>query len=980
MAGQLSALGRGDRPLVAGIFSGAGLSHAPPSSLPLGEEFHRQLREIAWSRAAPLLGDLVDHDMLDVLRTSKINFLARIENTAPGTGAGALRCMSVAIPNEPQLLAAVHLAQSGVHVTMNFDDGIERAFALLSGDVELPDGASMAQREALGAWRACFPAHRPRLVVCARAERIASSTSSRPLLVKLHGSMGEHPDGVTLPAAAITDEPDAGDLGGYRRMAIEVVASVGFVLVTGYSGNDLASRTALLERLARGRFLWVAPQVDPDVRSLLEAIDASQPMLGRAIDAIRATLPMQPPTWPDDAGPSFEDRIASWGRALPPEVAAEALAWALADAGHPDHAAEALRLLVAAGAGSRTRMRLADALVRRRWGGDIAAGRRMMLRVAAARDERGLRAYALARWIESTEDGSDRRPGRSHLVLSGVQAGVALVHARKVHRSNSSKAAIQLRSTTVAIGAVLGAIEGGLPRHGRPGLRRSVIETVAVLAGRSARHVLRASRNRPSGRRRALLERQLIELDAVVALLRGRKAPRAAPDALARLMEVFEHVADTSGMADAAGTQALVAFAARDIAASLAALRVAARLRPEPIGVVGMTAKLVRPWVEAEAGRPASRRRASPSRSPAPSGPASRLEAFVRRLPKVELHVHLDGCVAPEMVAALARRNGDHRLPWTADGVRAWLRFNGYRDFLNAHVLVCDQLRRPEDFFAVAVGLGRSLAEQNVRYAEVAISPAAYASRGVDAGELFAALEDARTTVERRDSVRLRWSATAGTRLGPRQAIETVEMVLAHSPRGVVSVGLAGLELAASRARFREAFDLAADAGLHRIVHAGEAGGPQSVRQAIDELGAERIGHGIRCLDDQALVRQLRDGRIPLEVCMTSNVRTGLVARMDAHPLPALLRSGLQVSLNTDDPAMFGTSLVGEYLDAARLFDLSASDLADLARSAVRGAFMDPDDASALLREIDAVALPVEATLARPNAARLDGAPSSVHA
>jgi aminodeoxyfutalosine deaminase len=292
----------------------------------------------------------------------------------------------------------------------------------------------------------------------------------------------------------------------------------------------------------------------------------------------------------------------------------------------------------------------------------------------------------------------------------------------------------------------------------------------------------------------------------------------------------------------------------------------------------------------------------------------------------------------------------------------AWLRFSGYRDFINAHVLVCDQLRRPEDFEAVALRLGNSLADQQVRYAEIAISPAAYARRGVHAGELFAALDDARTTVERRRGVRLRWSATAGTRLGPRQAFETVELALAHRSSGVVSIGLAGLEAAASRARFRPAFDVAADGGLHRVVHAGEAAGAESIRQAIDELGAERIGHGIRCLDDPALVDRLRDARVPLEVCLTSNVRTRLVSRMQRHPLPRLLDARLRVSLHTDDPAMFGTSLVDEYLIAARAFRLSARQLADLARSSVSAAFIDPEESGAILAEVDATPLPAELT------------------
>ena len=997
MAGTLRAAAPGaaafgSAPRATALFTGAGLSHAAPSGLPLGDVFHRDLRELTWRRAAPFLADLVDRDMVDALRESKCNLLARIENTAPGSGAAALACMSVRIPNEAQLLAAVHLALGGIHVTMNFDDGIERAFALLAGDLELPAIATPAQRDALAAWRASLPAARPELTVASRPGSIARSLGRRPLLVKLHGSMGRHRDGVTLPAAAITDDPDAGDLGGERRLAIEALAAEGFVLVTGYSGTDLASRSALLAQLAPGRFWWVAPAVDRTVRRLVSAIDAGQPMFGHAVEAIRSILPVHPPAWPAEADPRFEDRIALWAERLPPPVAAESLAWALADAGQPDVAVAILQRLCAVDAEPRTRMRLADALVRRRWRGDVAASRRIMLRVAATSDRRGLRAYALARWGEAGVDGSQAPRAISNTARAMIHAATAVLPAAAFRRRGRSRQGTAVRAGTIALGRLLDVLEGGLAGARPSGVRLLAILHAAQMGASASGRLLRAWRHAPSGRRGALLERQQIELEAIVALLGGGPVPPGACATLDRLIEVFEHVAEPSAAADAAGTQALLAIAEGDGPGALDAIHRAARWRPDVIGVVALATQLASrlpsitvapPAPQAEPAAvayPARRPESSAdarlgsvrrSRTPRPVGP-SPLEAFVRCLPKVELHVHVDGSVSPGLLATLARRNDDHRVPWTEAGVAAWLRYTGYRDFLNAHVLVRDQLRRPDDVAAVVMELGQSLADQHVRYAEVAISPIAHVRRGVPIHELFAALDDSRRTVERQCGVRLRWCATAGTRLGPRQAMETVEAALEHRASGVVSLGLAGLESAASRSRFRGAFDLARDAGLHRVVHAGEAGGPESIRQAIDELGAERIGHGIRCLEDPRLVDRLRDAGVPLEVCPTSNVRTGLVPTLRRHPLPRLLDAGLRVSLNTDDPAMFGTTLVDEYVGVSRAFRFSLAELVDLARSAVFAAFLDPADASSILAEIAETPIP-----ARPSTREVEVADNS---
>jgi aminodeoxyfutalosine deaminase len=949
----------------SGLFTGAGLSRAAPAGLPLGRAFHERLYEACYEAADRLEPGLVDRRLVDLVKKGPWNLLARLESTLAGSAAGALACMQIRIPNEAQMLAAVHLAHGGLHVTVNFDDGIECAYGLLSGDIPLPDDAPVAYREALPSWQACIPRRRALLRVLSEPADLASASfDDRPLLVKLHGSLGKFRDGIVLPLWPMPDDPEVIELDRGRGAALDVLADTPFVVVTGYSGNDLASSAPLVARLKRGRFAWVAPTVATDVRAALRAIDPKQPVAGRAVDAIWACLPVKPPAWPSERLPSpgFDQRLASWSATLPPRCAAEALAWILTDAGWHDEAIGLLTTLCADGTDSHTRVRLADALARRDEPGDRRSSSRIFLGAAARGADRDLRAYAVTRWAECRSRADAKSPSLAAIgLIASAVAAAGRRPAGPVHRA---------RATSAAVGILLSGIERRLTTGGRSSPRRWALRVVAGLAASEVRRALGRTGHLPSGGRRALLRRQEVELTAVVALLGGPPPADAAFRSLGRLRRLHEHVADTRGVAEALGTQAIAWLAAGNPSRALSSFQEASRFHPASTGVLG-TARdlLLQAGVRAErqhgssddaASESIAARSARRSRRPRDADPPGPLEAFVRALPKVELHVHLEGSVAPSTLAALARRADDCRVPWAAEDVERWYRYRSYTDFLNAYVLVCDQLRTGEDFARVTTELGERLAGQNVRYAEVTFSPVAHVRRGISPGELFAALEHGRRQAEAAHDVELRWCVASGTRRGPAAALETIEMALAHHSPGVVSLGLAGLETVATRAHFAPAFELARAAGLHAVAHAGEAAGPASIWEAIDVLGAERIGHGIRCLEDPALVAQLRRSAIPLEVCPTSNVRTRLVSSLRAHPLPRLLAEGLCLNLNTDDPAMFHTDLNCEYVEVARAFGLGPTTLAEFARSGVRSAFLAPAHAEALVAEIDSVPVPHE--------------------
>ncbi|MDI2027708.1 adenosine deaminase [Saccharopolyspora sp. TS4A08] len=324
---------------------------------------------------------------------------------------------------------------------------------------------------------------------------------------------------------------------------------------------------------------------------------------------------------------------------------------------------------------------------------------------------------------------------------------------------------------------------------------------------------------------------------------------------------------------------------------------------------------------------------------------------FIDSLPKVELHVHLEGSMQPATLLALARKHGIADLPGTLEEVRAWYGFRDFAHFIdvyrNAVRVLCDE----DDFALLAAETLRSLAAQNVRYAEMNFSLSNHLKRGIPAELVFAGLERGRLQVEAVHDIAVRWIPDFSGDFGVEAGAETLEAALRHGPGSVLGFSVGGIEV--DRAPFARIFARARDAGLRSFPHAGETGGPDSVWTALRDLGADRIGHGIASVRDPELLAHLREHRIPLDVSPTSNLCTRVVAGLDEHPLPRMLDAGLLVTLNSDDPPMFGTDLTGEY-HAARRMGLDDAALACLARNAVEASFAEPELKTRLLAEIDA--------------------------
>ncbi|TCB96060.1 adenosine deaminase [Micromonospora zingiberis] len=331
------------------------------------------------------------------------------------------------------------------------------------------------------------------------------------------------------------------------------------------------------------------------------------------------------------------------------------------------------------------------------------------------------------------------------------------------------------------------------------------------------------------------------------------------------------------------------------------------------------------------------------------------LRTFIAGLPKVELHVHHVGSASPRIVAELAARH-EGRSPVPADPqlLAEYFVFRDFAHFIELYLSVVDLIRDQEDVWILTHEVARELARQQVRYAELTVTPYSHVRRGIPAPAFCEAIEDARKRAAADFGIELRWCFDIPGEAGLPAAEETLRICLDERPEGLVSFGLGGPEIGVPRPQFKPYFDQARAAGLHSVPHAGETTGPQTIWDALRELGAERIGHGISAAQDPELLAYLAERQIPVEVCPTSNVRTRAVAAIEEHPLPRLVEAGLLVTINSDDPPMFGTTLDDEYAVAARLLNAGPTQVAELARNAVTASFLDDTGKRRITDEIDA--------------------------
>lgn len=334
--------------------------------------------------------------------------------------------------------------------------------------------------------------------------------------------------------------------------------------------------------------------------------------------------------------------------------------------------------------------------------------------------------------------------------------------------------------------------------------------------------------------------------------------------------------------------------------------------------------------------------------------PSAELSTFIAGLPKAELHVHHVGSATPQIVTELAARHPDAGVPIDLETLIEYFSFTDFADFVRVYLSVVDLIRQPQDVRLLTFEVAAAMAAENIRYAELTVTPYTSVLRGIAAEAFIEAIEDARATAARDHGIELRWVFDIPGESGIPAAEETCRIAVELGADGLIGFGLGGPEIGVGRPQFKPYFDRARAAGLHSLPHAGETTGPQTITDALDTLGAERIGHGTSAVQDQQLLRRLADDGICLEVCPTSNVATGAVPDLAHHPLPTMVTAGVPVTINSDDPPMFGTTLNQEYEVATVLLDLDQHGIADLARAAVDNSFACTDIRTRIRAEIDA--------------------------
>ncbi len=328
------------------------------------------------------------------------------------------------------------------------------------------------------------------------------------------------------------------------------------------------------------------------------------------------------------------------------------------------------------------------------------------------------------------------------------------------------------------------------------------------------------------------------------------------------------------------------------------------------------------------------------------------IEQFIRQMPKVELHVHLEGSIRPETLLKLSRRNGVELPVSTLEEIDDWIQFTDFAHFIEVYIAICNCLRTPDDFELITAEFLQGQAEQNILYSEVIFTPYTHINN-VSMDDQLAAINRARNRAESDLGVRMALVPDFARQMRPiEDSISVAKWAINNRDNGIIAFGLGGPEIGHPPELFKEAFDLAYAAGLPSLPHAGETEGPASIWGALNTLHAVRIGHGVRCLEDPALVTYLKDNQIPLDVSPTSNVCLIVVPSLDQHPLPQLLAEGLLVTINSDDPPLFSTTLTDEYLHIANTFGFDQTQIQQFVLNAIRSSLLPKNEQLSLEKEI----------------------------
>ena len=332
------------------------------------------------------------------------------------------------------------------------------------------------------------------------------------------------------------------------------------------------------------------------------------------------------------------------------------------------------------------------------------------------------------------------------------------------------------------------------------------------------------------------------------------------------------------------------------------------------------------------------------------------IKSYLLRVPKAELHVHLEGAIQPTTLLTLAQRNKVDLPAHSVAELQNWFKYRDFNHFIEIYVTITRCLRTIEDYELIAYEFGSNMARQHVRYAEITFSPSTHYALKVPQDVFLGGLKRGRERAQADFGVEMRWvfDIVRGIPDADRNralADYTTSLALEYKDEGVVALGLGGAEVGYPPERFAPWFEKARAGGLHSAPHGGETVGPESIWGAIRALGAERIGHGVRAIEDPELVAYLAEQHIPIELCPTSNICLGVYPSLAEHPLPQLYAADIPLTINSDDPPLFNTSLNQEVALLTDPFHLDLTDINNILLNGIRHSFMSTQEKQAMEQE-----------------------------
>lgn len=327
------------------------------------------------------------------------------------------------------------------------------------------------------------------------------------------------------------------------------------------------------------------------------------------------------------------------------------------------------------------------------------------------------------------------------------------------------------------------------------------------------------------------------------------------------------------------------------------------------------------------------------------------MHSFFNDMPKIELHLHLEGAIPIPALWTLVEKYGGTQEVATPEDLEARFQFKDFAHFINTWIWKSGFLRAYDDFVHITREVAKDLAAQNIRYLEASFSPGDYAEAGLDPVGIADAVVAGAEEVK--DLIDIRFVADLNRNLGPEKGMEMLKGIAAQKHERILGIGLGGMEQGFPPEPYEAVYAHARSLGLHTTAHAGEAEGPASIWGAINTLQVERIGHGVRCVEDPALVEALASRKIPLEVCPISNLRTRVVERIEDHPIRRIFDAGIPVSISTDDPKMFNNSLAQEFAVLHETFGFTQKELHTIAHQSLQACWCEPDRVATLQHEID---------------------------